>query len=301
MISGGVTGPTRGWLLLLLALAACSKERDTPDAARAKPAPAVATVAPPPVDAGLDAPPPGAVLVVTTEPLQAGTSSTITFEANLDFDLNLGGFQTVTTSKQSKKKTVAITAVDADGTVHKRITYIKRKTDILVDGEPKKDPTILPGKTFRVAFKDGVVDVKRANGKAATPAEVDAVKAEEILLQTPEMLGKTLAGLRLVENQQFEVPVAMMSALVISEYKARRVVLTYRGQEGDAARLAAQVSLASEGEGMKMFVDLDADLLMDRTGWCRELDVTAQVRAEFAGQVVGSGAGFGQVRATPLR
>ena len=49
-----------------------------------------------------------------------------------------------------------------------------------------------------------------------------------------------------------------------------------------------------------MFIDLDGSLLLDGTGWCRELKVDLSVRAEFNGTVVGSGKGTGKVTATPL-
>ncbi len=45
----------------------------------------------------------------------------------------------------------------------------------------------------------------------------------------------------------------------------------------------------------------DADALFDDSGWCMELTVTAQVRAEAGGAVMGSGAGTGVVKATPLK
>jgi hypothetical protein len=300
---------TRGLAAWSIATAcACTPARDSTgrDAAPARAAITASTAAavplavpaPVPVDA-----PPAAVLSITAQPPPVGASSVITFEATLDFDLNFGGLETITSSKQSKRKKVEILAVRDDGAVEKRITYLKRKTDIVIDGERRKDDTILPGKTFRVTFLsgEGVLDVRRANGKPATAAEVAAVKGEEILLQTPEMLGRALAGLELVEGVPFEVPMAMIEKLMVSEYKARRLTLVYKGSTPEGERIDAQGSMGNDGEGLKMFVDLDARLILDRTGWCLQADVTAQVRAEFGGTVVGSGAGLGVVRATPLR
>src|SRR5262249_14166671 len=152
--------------------------------------------------AALDAGP-GAELIVTAMPPRPGTSSIVTYEAKLDHDFNFGGLQIITSSTQSKKKKVEIVAVDPDGTVHKRITYLKRETRAIVDGELKKDDDPIRGKTYLLTSKDGVVSVQLPGGKPASSEEVGAVTKEEKALQSPEVLGKALDGLRLVKGQAF--------------------------------------------------------------------------------------------------
>jgi hypothetical protein len=258
------------------------------------------------IAAGISSPEPAGAahrgeLVVTVAAPKPGTASIVTFDAALDFDLNFGGLKMVTVSKQSKKKRVEIRAVDPDGTVHKRITYLKRDTHILVDGEPKKDPSPIRGKTYLATWKDGIVDVQLPSGKPASDEEAAAVRKEEGQLQSPELLGRALVGLRLVEGQPFEVPIAALEKLVKGDFHPRRMVLTYRGKTRDGARIDAEGALANDGAGLKMYLDLKAELLLDATGWCRSAKVTGQVRAELNGAVVGSGAGTGTVLASPLR
>lgn len=282
--------------------AGCDSPREAPRQETAI-APVAAVAAPPSdaaVDAAIDAPP-GGELVVTAARPRPGTSSIVTFDAVVDYDLNLGGFEMITSTTQSKKKKVAIVAVDPDGTVHKNITYIKRDTRMVVDGEAKKDPSPIRGKTFRVSWKDGVVDVRRSNGKPATPEEIEAVRSDEGQLQSPELLGRLLGGLRLVEGQPFEVPVVMLEKLVSGGFRPRRMVLTYRGKTDDGARIDAEGVLLIEAPGMTTFVDIKTELVIDATGWCRSASATLQVRVEFKGTVVGSGEGKGTILATPLR
>lgn len=243
---------------------------------------------------------PGDLLVIVPKVPAPGASATVTFHADLDFDLNFGGLETVTSARQSKKKKVEILAVDPDGTIHKRVTYTKRDTNTVVDGEPRKDRPIVRGKSFLVDFKDSVISVRRKNGSAATPDEVEAVTSEEGQLQSPEVLGRILGGIQLLKDQPFDVPAIALGKLVTSEYKPRRVVLTYRGMEGDLVRIDAEAQLSSDEEALRMFVDLKGSLLLDKTGWCRELVVDLQARAEFNGTVVGSGKGTGKITTTPL-
>jgi len=251
------------------------------------------------IDAG-----PGAELVVTAVPPRPGTSSIVTYDAKLDQDFNFGGLQIITSSTQSKKKKVEIVAVDPDGTVHKRITYLKLETRRIVDGELKKDDNPIRGKTYLLTWKDSVVaEVQLPGGKPASPEEVEAVKKEETRLQTPEVLGKALDGLRLVKGQAFEVPSGALERLIQGgEFHARRMVLTYRGKTREGTRIDAEGAVVNnELKGLRLFVDLKGELLIDRTGWCRSLKVTGQVRAELNGVVVGSGAGSGATVATALR
>jgi len=287
----------RSIALCALLMFGCEKHTDeaVPPPPPPVPKPALVPVA---VDAG----PPRGELVVTASVPKPGTSSIITFDAKLDFDLNFGGLGIVTASQQSKKKKVEIVAVDPDGTVHKRITYTKRDTNVVVDGQRKPDPSPVRGKTFRVSVKDGnIVDVKLGNGKPATEEEITAVGKEEGQLQAPERLGAALAGLRLVEGEPFEVPLAAIEKMINGDYKPKRVVLTYRGKTTQGARIDAVAALANEESGLKMYLDLTAELLVDPAGWCLSANVTGQVRAELNGNVVGSGAGTGAITATPLR
>lgn len=295
-------------LIVELALvAACDRPGDNPNHETARAAIAVpdaaaarVTVADaslvPEVDAA-----PGAELVITPWAPRPGSSSMVTFDAKLDFDLNFGGLEIITSTTQSKKKKVQILAVDPDGIVHKRIRYIKRDTNAVVDGERKKDPSPIRGKTYDVTTNFGVVDVRLPGGRRASEEEVEAVRRDEGQLQSPEMLGKVLVGLRLVEGQSFEVPVAALEKLVVGDFRARRMVLTYRGKTRDGTRVDAVGMIASDGAGLKLFLDLDAELLLDPTGWCLSAKVDGKVRAELNGTVVGSGAGTGTVAATPLR
>jgi hypothetical protein len=242
-------------------------------------------------------------LVVVSSPPKAGTSSTILFDAKIDLDLNFGGMAVITASTQSKKKKVEIVAVDPDGTVHKRITYTKRDTNIVIDGTRQKDDSPIRGKTYRVAWKKNVAaDVKGADGKPVPEAEVEAVRKDEGQFQAPELLGAALSGLRLVEGQPFDVPLASLEKLLPPTFKPKRLVLTYRGKTADGARIDAEGSFVNEErQGLKMFLELKAELVLDPTGWCLDANVTGQVRAELNGKVVGSGGGTGTVKATPLR
>jgi hypothetical protein len=115
------------------------------------------------------------------------------------------------------------------------------------------------------------------------------------------VMSKLLAGVRLVQDQPFEVPVATLENMVKSDYRPRRIVLTYRGRARDGERVDAEATLAKEGEGLKMYADLDIKLVLDATGWCLSAKVAMKVRAELKGTVVGSGAGTASVVATPLR
>jgi hypothetical protein len=295
-------------LLLVVAASGCGKKAasQATDAAVAvaasapAPAPMVAMA----VDAGVptDAAP-GDIFVVTPVSLTPGTSATTSFEAVLDFDLNFGGMQTITSTKQSKRKTIAIEKVDSDGTVHERITYTKRDTHIVIDGDPHRDDTPVRGKTFLVTSRDGVLDVRRKNGAKATDAEVEAVRKEEGQLQSPEIIGRLLGGIELVKGQPLDVPAAILGPMSADEYKAQRVVLTYRGKEADdLARIDVEAQLANpEDAGVHMFIDITGTLLLDPTGWCREVDAEIKVRAELNGVVVGSGKGSGKVTTSALR
>jgi hypothetical protein len=251
--------------------------------------------------AAADPAPPVGELIVVAPPPKPGASSTVTFDADLDLDFNFGGMAQRTKTKQTKSKKVEVVSVAPDGTVEKRITYTKRDTRIVIDGQLQADPSPIRGKTYRVTWKDAVIDVRAADGKPAPAAEVDQVKKEEVLLQAPEMLGKALAGMRLVEGKRYDVPAAALDKLVTGEYRPQRVVLTYRGKVPEGARIDAEVSLANKPLGTHMFLDLKGELVIDDTGWCRSLKVTGQVRAELNGSVVGSGAATGVLRATPLR
>jgi hypothetical protein len=296
----------------LVLASACDRSRET--GKHDGPAAVVAVADAAPLDAGvtaLDASPGAALpapeaaggeaLVVTTATPRPGTSATVTYDAKLDYDLNLGGFKNVTATTQSKKKRVEIVAVDPDGTVHKRITYVKRDTSIVVDGERKKDPSPIRGKTYLVTWKDGELEVLLRNGNPASNEETEAVRREEALLQSPDFLGKALVGVRLVEGQPFEVPLVMLEKIVRGEYRPRRMVLTYRGKTKDGSRIDAEGSVATEGRGMKTFFDVKAEIVLDTTGWCRSFKATGQIRAELNGAVVGSGAGTGIALATALR
>ena len=246
-------------------------------------------------------PTPPAQLVVTSTTPRPGTSSTVTFDAALDLDFNFGGMQRITKSKRSKKKKVEIVGVGADGSVEKRITYTKHDSEIVVDGQKQPDPTPVRGKTYRVTWKDGVVGVRAADGKPVSDAEAAAVREEESQLQTPELLGKALSTVRLVEGQPFEVPIAALEKMMSGPFRPKRLVLTYRGNVPDGARIDAVGTLANEAGGTKFYLDLKAELVIDTTGWCRSAKVTGQVRVELNGSVVGSGAGTGTITASPLR
>jgi hypothetical protein len=251
--------------------------------------------------ASLDAGP-GAERIITAQPPKPGASSIVTYEAKLDLDLNFGGMQMTTTNTQSKKKKVEIRAVDADGTVHKRITYIKRDTRRVVDGDVKPDPSPIRGKTYLLTWKDAVAAVALPSGEPASAEEVEAVRKEEALLQAPELLGRVLDGLRLVKGQPFEVPASTLEKFVQEGFHPRRLVLTYRGKTAEGTRIDAEGALVNnEARGMKIFVDIKAELVIDTTGWCRSLKSNAQVRSELNGVVVGSGAGTGATVATALR
>lgn len=280
-------------------VAACDRSREPAEHDR-PPVPAVQPAPDAAVDALDAAAAPADELAVTTSPFKPGTSSIVTFDATLDLDVNIGGLRTITSSKQAKRKKVEILAVDPDGTVHKQITYIKRDTNRIVDGELKKDPSPIRGKTYRVTWKDVITEVRLPSGKPASAEESEAVRADENQLQAPEFLGRTLRGLRLVAGQPFEVPAIALAKLGNGPLHARRLVFTYRGRTPEGARIDAEGELVSDG-GFKMYVDLKAELLLDATAWCRQAKVTGQVRAEYAGTVVGSGAGTGLVVATPLR
>jgi hypothetical protein len=242
-----------------------------------------------------------AELVINPVALKPGTSSTVDFLATLDLDFNYGGQATVSSTTRTKKKKVEIRAVDRDGTVHKRITYSKIDTNSVVDGERRKDPSTIRGKTYDLTWNNGILDVRRPGGKAATPDEITEVHGEEGTLQAPELMSKLLAGVRLTQDQPFEVPVAMLESMVKTDYRPRRVVLTYRGKASDGERVDGEATLVKDGQGMKMFLDLDVKLVFDATGWCLSARVAAKVRAELNGTVVGSGAGTASVVATPLR
>lgn len=245
---------------------------------------------------------PGAERIITAVPPKPGTSSIVTFEAKLDLDLNFGGMTMATTNTQSKKKKVEIRAVDPDGTVHKRITYIKRDTRRVVDGDVKPDPSPIRGKTYLLTWKDAVATVALPSGEPASAEEVEAVRKEEALLQAPELLGRVLDGLRLVKGQPFEVPASTLEKFVQEGFHPRRLVLTYRGKTAEGTRIDAEAALVNnEARGMKIFVDFKAELVIDTTGWCRSLKSNAQVRSELNGVVVGSGAGTGATVATALR
>jgi hypothetical protein len=295
-----------------LALAACDPRSQSAGPETASAQVATDQAAPPvadaavalAVDAAVDAAvtaPPGGELVVTASKPRPGASSIVTFDATVDFDINLGGFETITSTIQSKKKKVTIVAVAPDGTVEKRITYVKRDTNSVVDGERKKDPSPVRGKTFLVTWKGGVIDVRRANGKPATEDEVKAVRSEEGQLQSPDLLGSALQGLRLVEGQAFEVPVAMLGKLVSGDFRPRRMLLTYRGKTDEGARIDAEGLILMEAAGMTTFVDVKTELVIDTTGWCRSATAALEVRVEFNGAVVGSGEGKGTILATPMR
>ena len=257
--------------------------------------------APAAIDAGIDAPP-AAELVLTAEPLKPGTSSIVTYDAKLDLDLNFGGMAQVTSTTRTKKKKVEIVGVDPDGTVHKRITYLARETNAIVDGERKKDVNPTLGKTYLVTWKDKIVDVKRPNGKSVSDEELAAIRGDEGQLQAPEMLGKLLSGVRLVEGQPFELPAFALGKLTLpDDFHMRRMVLTYRGKTSDGVRIDADGAIGNDGEGAKMFLDLKAEILLDPGGWCLSSRVKAQVRVELNGTVIGSGAGTGTITATPLR
>jgi hypothetical protein len=302
-----------GFVVLVVLAGACDRRRADDGAGRAgtassaAPLPADAALEPavdaaidPAVDAAIDAPP-GAELVVIASTPRPGASSIIVYEATLDLDLNFGGIQTITSSKQSKRKKVEFVAADPDGTVHKRITYLKLDTRMIIDGEPRKDVTPIRGKTYAVTWKDTVIAVRRPGGAPVTPEEDAAVRREETQLQVPELLGKALGGLALVEGVPFEVPIAAVEKVFTGEYRPRRMVLTYRGKTPDGARVDVEAALASRGEGTRFYLDLEAALVVDPTGWCRHAQVAAQIRAELGGAVVGSGAGSGTVTATPLK
>jgi hypothetical protein len=289
-------------LLLVVAAFGCGKKASSsppPDAAVV-----AAAVAADPIDAAvsIDAAP-GETFVVTTTLPKPGTSATSAFEAVLDFDLDFGGMETITSTKQSKLKTIAIEKVDSDGTLHKRITYNKRDTHIVIDGDPHRDDTPVRGKTFLVTSRNGVLDVRRKNGAKASDEEVVAVRKEEGQLQDPEVIGRLLAGIPLVKDQPFEVPAALLAPMAADEYKAQRVVLVYRGKEaGDLARIDVEAQLANpEDAGVHMFIDITGTLLLDPTGWCREVEAQLKVRAELNGTVVGSGKGNGNVTTSALR
>lgn len=287
----------RGVVAVALCVLACGGSRSGGE----RDAPAVAVVAAPPsIDAPIDAPD-GPALVLPSVTQRPGTSAIVRSETHLDFDLDLGGLRAETRTRQTKRKKVEIVRIDDDGTVHKRITYLERKTDLRIDGKPQKEPNPLPNKAFLLSWKDGVLDVRRGNGKAATKEELAAVRAEEGQLQSPEFLASHLAGLRLVQDVPFEVPVATMRLLITGDFLARKLVLTYRGKQGDHERIDVQASLANETEATGWFVDLQARLVIDHTGWCLEAAIDAQARAELNGTVIGRGTGGGTLRATPLQ
>jgi hypothetical protein len=242
-------------------------------------------------------------LVIQAAPLKPGQASIWTAEADLDFDLNFGGFKMDTTAHQSKRKRVEILAIDADGTTHKRVTYHKRETRAFVDGELRKDDTPLPGKTFLVDHKPDAIEVRRPDGKPVTPDELKAVRREENKLQSPEILGRALAGLRLAKDQPFELPAAILAPLLDDQFHARRIVLTYRGKRGNDAWISAEAALDGEldGEGFKLFLDLKGEFVLHPTGVCITADMTGTIRAEFKGTVVGSGAGKAHMTAAPYR
>lgn len=287
------------WGVVALALViACRGSRSSGE--RDAPTPSAAVMPSAPRDAAVDAPD-GPALVLPSVTQRPGTSAIVRHETHLDFDLDLGGLRAETRTRQIKRKKVEIVRIDADGTVHKRMTYLERKIDLRVDGKPQKTPTPLTGKSFLVSWKHGTLEVRRADGKAATTAELDAVRAEEGQLQSPEFLASHLAGLRLVQDVPFDVPVATMRLLITGDFLARKLVLTYRGKQGDHERIDVQASLANETEATGWFVDLEAKLVIDHTGWCLEADISAQARAELNGTVLGRGTGGGTLRATPLR
>lgn len=292
-------------LLALFAASGCGKKA----ASSSRDAAAVTALAV--VDAGVatdaaaDAAPvvaPGDKLVVTPLAPKPGTKATSGFEAELDFDLDFGGMQTITSTKQSKMKTIAIVSVDPDGTVHKRITYTKRDTKIVIDGDPHKDASAVRGKTFLVSWKDGVVDVRRKNGAKASDEEIEGVRKEEGQLQSPDLIGHALAGIELVKGQPFEVPAPLLGALAAGEYKPQRVVLTYRGTENELARIYVEAELSNPDDaGVRMYIDITGTLALDSTGWCREVEAQLKVRAELNNTVVGSGKGIGKVTTSALR
>jgi len=285
-------------LLVFSILVGACEQHDTP-----APVPTPTPAKPPAVAPVVDAGEPRGEVIVEWAPPKPGTSSTVGFDAKLDLDMNFGGMAILTSSVQKKKKKVQIVAVEPDGTVLKRITYLVRDTKVLVDGEPRKDVTPIRGKTYLVSWKAGTVTgVLHDDRKPATEEEVVAVRKEEAQLHAPDALGAALSGMRFVEGEPFEVPIAVLEKMIQGTYKPKRVVLTYRGKTPEGSQIDAEGVFTNEGEGTLRFnLELKGTLLIDHTGWCREAKVTGQVRAELNGSVVGSGAGSGTVTATPLR
>jgi hypothetical protein len=114
----------------------------------------------------------------------------------------------------------------------------------------KRNEEIQPhaGQTYIVERSGDQVTVTRADGGAATVAEVEAVTKTERTFGRPDPLGTMLDGRRVVEGETIEVP-AEIAAEMFSDAGKRRVgamTLTFRGLEGDVAVFAVSLTMSED-------------------------------------------------------
>lgn len=152
-----------------------------------------------------------------------------------------------------------------------------------------------------MAWQDGAIEVRTRDGGVPSQAEVDEVTREENPFLIFEVLGRAIAAVPLPRGEAVELPETAFHGLGNRGLVPERVRVTYVGMDGDLARIDVDVALAKRDEGLELTVAVTGTTHFDRAGWCRDVDVTAEIGAELGGASVGGGLGKGTIVVSPRR
>ena len=156
----------------------------------------------------------------------------------------------------------------------------------------KRNEEIQPhsGQTYVVERSGDQVTVTRADGSAATAAEVEAVTKTERSLGRPDPLGAMLDGRRVVEGETIEVP-AEIAAEMFSDAGKRRVgamSMTFRGLEDDVAIFAVSLTMSEDSSNGTMEMALSGTARVEADSG-RTLGLTVNGSLRMDGTVKATG------------
>jgi hypothetical protein len=186
---------------------------------------------------------------------------------------------------ESVKRTEEILAVSGDAVTKAKVTF---------DSVQSTQPSTIAGKTFIVEAKDGKLDVRDDQGKAALAADAKDVerhlknvgKAEPMLTALPAigvMPGQKVDGVaRAIADQLRESG----DGMTVSD-----VVVTFKEQRGDTGVFDVALKLSRDDGTMKMEIAVKGDAWVStKTSWPTKLDLSGPVTIA-AGQAKTDGSG----------
>jgi hypothetical protein len=230
----------------------------------------------------------GDVFVAEPVELAPGWTWTEKYSSNVEMDLAIGGRQQLGLRVEDDQRKIEVTEVTEGRVTGARVTYAKFLYRMDFNGTPGDDEHTLEGKTYQVSYQNKELQLRGVNGVALSRGEQESLRRREATFGRGDPFSASLKGRRFPRDFEVEMPPADFAS-PMGQFKIApvRVVVIYRGKEKGGARFELRSTMLGDNDAMKVRVENEETILVDRTGWRLTTDQTAQLRTD--GSIVGRG------------